>query len=75
MSSLYFKKEFDVSTFEFWGPAKDVVKNLRAENMIELLQEIIEDSFCGKTPTVVEINDFVSYVVPEEFKETFNIEI
>lgn len=75
MSSLYFKKEFDVSTFEFWGPAKDVVKNLRAEHMIGILQEIIEDSFCGKTPTAVEINNFVSYVVPEEFKEMFGIEV
>jgi len=55
---MYYKKEFDVHSFEFWSGAYDRTKNLNYDQLTQLGQ-YIEDMFCDDIPEDVAINDFV----------------
>lgn len=58
---MEFTQEFDVHKFEFWGPAKDNVSEIRKAGKLSELERLIEDVFGDRTPSMTEINDFVSY--------------
>lgn len=55
---MYYKKEFDIYEFEFWGGAKDTIKEIDRLGLMSELGQIIEDVF-SEGATETEINDFV----------------
>ena len=52
-------QEFNVDTFNFWGPAKAIVDEIKRAKKMDDLQEIIETAFYKETPSKTAINDFV----------------
>jgi hypothetical protein len=68
---MKYTREFSVDRFEFWGPAVEVVNRFREAKELDLLQNIIEDTFCDSEliPSATQINDFVAYTVPEEIDD------
>jgi len=56
---MQFTQEFDVDTFQFYGPAKAIVDEIRRASKLDGLQELIETAFCDSTPSKTAINDFV----------------
>ena len=56
---MQFTQEFNVETFQFWGPAKAVVDEIRRARKMDGLQELIETAFYEDTPSKTAINDFV----------------
>jgi len=62
---MHYKVDFDITTFEFWGSAKDVFDRCVQEDKLEELERLIEDTFCCSTPSDIEINDFVSFDVED----------
>lgn len=68
---MKYTREFSIDRFEFWGPAIEVVDRFRKAKELDLLQNIIEDTFdlCELVPTATQINDFVAYDIPEEIDE------
>ena len=66
--------EFSIDQFEFWGPAVEVINRFREARELDLLQNIIEDTFCDSEdneliPTATQINDFVAYDLPKEIDD------
>lgn len=45
--------------FLFWGPAKAVVDEIRQAQKLDSLQELVETTFHGMTPSKTAINDFI----------------
>ena len=72
---MKYTKAFSVDNFKFWSHAIQVVDAFREANMLDDLQQIIEDVFADRTPTEVEINNFVGFDVPVEYMESLGIEI
>ena len=67
---MKYTREFSVDRFEFWGPAVEVVDRFRKAKELDLLQNIIEDTFDGEVvPTATQINDFVAYDLPNEIDD------
>ena len=67
---MKYTREFSVDRFEFWGPAVEVVDRFRKATELDLLQNIIEDTFDGEVvPTATQINDFVAYDLPNEIDD------
>ena len=58
---MQYKADFDIENFEFWDNARNVFKRCIRENKLEDLEILIEDVFGDSIPSVVEINDFVSF--------------
>lgn len=58
---MEFIEEFDISTFEFWGQAEDVVAGIKKAGKLAELNSLIEAVFSERLPFKVDINDFVSY--------------
>ena len=56
---MQFTQEFNVDTFPFWGPAKAVVDEIRQAKKLDSLQELVETTFHGMTPSKTAINDFI----------------
>jgi hypothetical protein len=65
---MCYTKEFSVDSFEFWGPAVEIVDRFRKAKELDTLQNIIEDTFSDgeHVPTATQINDFVAYDVATE---------
>ena len=68
---MKYTRKFSVDHFEFWGPAVEVVNRFREAGELDLLQNIIEDTFGDGelVPTATQINDFVAYDLSEEIAE------
>ena len=68
---MKYAREFSVDRFEFWGPAVEIVNRFREAKELDLLQNIIEDTFGDGelVPTATQINDFVAYDLPEEIDD------
>lgn len=56
---MQFTQEFNVDTFNFWGPAKAIIDEIKQAQKMDNLQEIIETAFYEETPSKTAINDFV----------------
>lgn len=56
---MQFTQEFNVDTFQFYGPAKAIVDEIRRASKLDGLQEVIETAFYDTTPSKTSINDFV----------------
>ena len=56
---MQFTQEFNVDTFNFWGPAKAIIDEIRQAKKLDDLQEIIETAFYEETPSKTSVNDFV----------------
>ena len=56
---MQFIQEFNVDMFPFWGPAKAVVDEIRQAQKLDSLQELVETTFHGMTPSKTAINDFI----------------
>lgn len=56
---MQFTQEFNVDTFQFYGPAKAIVDEIRRASKLDELQEVIETAFYDMTPSKTSINDFV----------------
>ena len=67
---MKYTREFFIDRFEFWGPAVEVVNRFREAKELDLLEDIIEDTFDGDAiPSATQINDFVAYDLPEEIDD------
>ena len=68
---MNYTREFSIDHFEFWGPAVEVVNRFRKAGKLDLLQNIVEDTFGdGKlVPTDTQINDLVAYDLSEEIDD------
>ena len=55
----------------FGGPAVEVVNSFREAGQLDLLQNIIEDTFGDGelVPTATQINDLVAYDISEDIVE------
>ena len=56
---MVYTREFDVDTFNFWGPATAIVDEIRKAEKMDAFQEIIETMFYDETPSATSINDVV----------------
>ena len=56
---MQFSQEFNVDNFNFWGPAKAVVDEIRQARKLDGLQELVETAFCDSMPSKTAINDFI----------------
>ena len=56
---MKFTQEFNIESFQFWGPAKAVVDEIRRVHKMAGLQDLIETAFYGETPSKTALNDFV----------------
>ena len=56
---MQFTQEFNVDTFNFWGPAKAIVDEIRQAEKLDDLQELVETEFNEMTPSKTAINDFI----------------
>ena len=72
---MEYTRIFSVDTFPWWSGAKDVIKVIAEAKRIDELGAYIEDYYCGQTPSITEVNDFVWFSIPEtdEFKELFQL--
>ena len=70
---MHYSQIFSVDSFPWWSGAKDVIKAIAKAERLDELETYIEDYYCGKVPSITEINDFVWFGIPEteEFKELF----
>ena len=68
---MNYTKEFSIDNFEFWGPAVEVVNSFRKAGQLDLLQNIIEDTFGDGelVPTATQINDLVAYDISKDIVE------
>ena len=71
--NLAYTVDFDINTFEFWGAAIDVIKQLREEDLLEDALVLIETAFEGSTPTRGQINDYVSFYLEEDLLEIYKV--
>jgi hypothetical protein len=69
---LKFTVDFDIDTFEFWGPACQVVEQLRKEDLLEDASVLIEAAFEGETPTATQINDYVWLYLEDDLLEIYD---
>lgn len=51
--------EFDIKDFPFWDGARVTFEEYVSQGRLSELKQMIEDAFCGTTPTKTQINDFV----------------
>lgn len=56
---MKYTQEFNVDTFDFYGPAVSIVDEIRKAKKIDDLQEFIEMTFYDFIPSKTSINDFV----------------
>lgn len=68
---MYYSVDFDIDTFEFWGGARQVVEQLRKEDLLEDALVLIETAFEGETPTETQINDYVWFYLEDDLKEIY----
>lgn len=68
---MNYTREFSIDHFEFWGPAVEVVNSFREAGQLDLLQNIIEDTFGDGelVPTDTQINDLVAYDISKDIIE------
>lgn len=63
--------DFDINTFEFWSGARQVVEQLRKEDLLEDASVLIETAFEGETPTATQINDYVWFYLEDDLWEIY----
>lgn len=63
--------DFDINTFEFWSGARQVVEQLRKEDLLEDASVLIETAFEGETPTETQINDYVWFYLEDDLWEIY----
>jgi hypothetical protein len=68
---LKFTVDFDIDSFEFWSGARQVVEQLRKEDLLEDASVLIETAFEGETPTETQINDYVWFYLEDDLKEIY----
>jgi hypothetical protein len=68
---LKFTVDFDIDSFEFWSGARQVVEQLRKEDLLEDALVLIETAFEGETPTETQINDYVWFYLEDDLKEIY----
>ena len=56
---MQFTQEFNVDTFNFWGPAKAIIDEIKQAQKMDGLQELVETAFYDSTPSKTAINDFI----------------
>ena len=64
--------DFDIDTFEFWSGGRQVIEQVRKENLLEDAETLIETAFEGKTPTATEINDYVWFYLEDDLLEIYD---
>lgn len=64
--------DFDIDNFEFWSGARQVIEQVRKENLLEDALVLIETAFEGKTPTSTEINDYVWFYLEDDLLEIYD---
>lgn len=69
---LKFTVDFDIDGFEFWGGARQVVEQLRKEDLLEDALVLIETAFEGETPTETQINDYVWFYLEDDLLEIYD---
>ncbi len=69
---MYYMTEFNIRNFKFWGPALEVVKRLKEEDLIEEAETLIETAFEGETPTQCQINDYVGFYLEDDLLEIYD---
>lgn len=69
---LKYTVDFDIDSFEFWGAARDVIKQVRKEDLLEDALVLIETAFEGGTPTKTQINDYVSFYLEDDLLEIYD---
>ena len=69
---LKYTVDFDIDTFEFWSGAREVIKQVREEDLLEDALALIETAFEGETPTATQINDYVWFYLEDDLKEIFD---
>ena len=69
---MKYSVDFDISTFEFWGGARQVVEQLRKEDLLEEASVLIETAFEDNNPTATEINDYVWFYLEDDLLEFYD---
>jgi hypothetical protein len=69
---MEYSVEFDINTFEFWGGARQVMKLVREEDLLEDAETLIETAFEGETPTKTQINDYVWFYLEDDLREIYD---
>lgn len=65
---MFYKVDFDIKDFKFWGGAKDRIESATDEQIKQVEQKIL-DCFCDMIPTDTEINDFVWFDCDDIFDD------
>ena len=62
--------------FQFWGAAKEWIKEAEKNGTLDQVLSILEDSFIevDDLPSDIDINDYVSFYMPDEYPELFGLE-
>ena len=63
--------DFDIDTFEFWGGARQVIEQVRKEDLLEDTLVCLETAFEDKTPTAGEINDYIWFYLEDDLWEIY----
>ena len=69
---LKYTVDFNIDTFEFWGGAIDVIKQVRKEDLLEDAMTLIENAFGDETPTMTQINDYVWFYLEDDLREIYD---
>lgn len=61
-------KTFDISDFEAWGGAKDVIKQAKKVHRLDELEALVEGAFDGyeEMITATMINDYIWFYANDE---------
>lgn len=51
--------EDSLDNFEAWSGGKDTLDTLREKDDMDSVECLIEDVFCGETPSQTQVNDFL----------------
>ena len=57
---MIYKVEQSLSSFDFWGQARDTVRDF-SESQLDQLENIISEMWCDDYPTDTQINDLFAY--------------
>lgn len=63
--------DFNIDNFEFWGGARQVIEQVRKEDLLEDTLVLIETAFEGETPTATQINDYVWFYLEDDLLEIY----
>lgn len=64
---MTYTKEFDINYFNFWGGAKPVIEELKAQDRMKEAQGLMEDlsQYEEEPMTETQVNDLVWFDLPE----------